>query len=85
MSRWITDAEVTEAMAAPPATTRATLRGRFLAAARAVGATTVVDWTHLKVSGDDPRMVVVDDPFATADPRVDELVAHLESLGGGSR
>ncbi|WP_295626021.1 Pup--protein ligase [uncultured Corynebacterium sp.] len=85
VSRWITDAEVTEAMAAPPATTRATLRGRFLAAARAVGATTVVDWTHLKVSGDDPRMVVVDDPFATADPRVDELVAHLESLGGGSR
>ncbi|HHT31115.1 MAG TPA: hypothetical protein GX015_00980, partial [Corynebacterium sp.] len=42
---------------------------------------TVVDWTHLKVSGEDPQMVVVDDPFATADAEVDALVAHLESLG----
>ena len=79
VSRWITDADVEEAMVHPPATTRAVMRGRFLAAARAAGAQTVVDWTHLKISGEEPQMVVVDDPFATSDPAVDELVAHLES------
>ncbi len=84
VSRWVTDAEIEEAMVHPPATTRAVMRGRFLGAARAVGASTVVDWTHLKISGEDPRMVVVDDPFATADAEVDALVAHLESLGTAS-
>ena len=84
VSRWVTDAAIEEAKANPPATTRAVLRGRFLAAARAAGAATVVDWTHLKISGEDPRMAVVDDPFATADAEVDALVAHLESLGTAS-
>ena len=84
VSRWVTDEAIDEAKANPPATTRAVLRGRFLAAARTAGAATVVDWTHLKISGEDPRMAVVDDPFATADAEVDALVAHLESLGTAS-
>lgn len=83
-SRWITDDDVADAAATAPRTTRATLRGRFLAAARASGAGTVVDWTHLKISGEDPVTVVVDDPFATEDPAVDDLIDRLAAAGEGS-
>ncbi len=80
VSRWITDAEVDDAIANAPRTTRAVLRGRFLKAARAAGATTVVDWTHLKVSGDDPVTVVVDDPFATSNADAEKLIDMLEAM-----
>ena len=75
--RVTTDPAVEAAIAAPPATTRAVLRGRFLAAAREAGVEHVVDWTHMKVAGERPRMVVVNDPFATESEELDALIASL--------
>ncbi|WP_448850746.1 Pup--protein ligase [Corynebacterium sp. 335C] len=80
VERLTTDDAVAAAIAAPPATTRAHLRGRFLAAAREAGVEHVVDWTHMKVAGEKPRMVVVNDPFATESAELDAL---LDAIAGG--
>ncbi|MEJ6019731.1 Pup--protein ligase [Corynebacterium sp. H113] len=77
VTRWIDDAAIESAVAKPPQTTRAKLRGEFLAAARASKAQTVVDWTHLKVSGDEPETVVVDDPFEVDNAKVAALIETM--------
>lgn len=84
VSRMVDDAAVTRAMTRAPETTRAHLRGRFLAATRAAGVPTVVDWTHLKIPGDDPVTVVLDDPLAAVDERVDALLATLPEPAPGA-
>jgi len=68
---------VTAAMSAPPATTRAALRGRFLAAARQSGQDVTVDWVHLKVNGDVPQTVMCKDPLVWEDARVDRLIEGM--------
>ncbi|WP_115684630.1 Pup--protein ligase [Corynebacterium senegalense] len=76
-ARWITDDAVQAAAATPPQTTRAKLRGDFLAAVREAGAAHNVDWVRLKVNRPEPRTVELLDPFATEDERVDALIDYV--------
>lgn len=73
-----TESRVDNARDVAPAT-RARLRGRFVAAATAVGADYTVDWINLKVNTEPPRTVVCLDPFAAEDVRVDRLIRELQS------
>ncbi|WP_245630558.1 Pup--protein ligase [Granulicoccus phenolivorans] len=88
ITRLSTAEQVTAARTVPPQTTRAKLRGDFVAAAEDAGAGHVVDWTSVRLLEKaqrpwsapmaEPRLpvhtVVVTDPFATSDPDVDELM-----------
>lgn len=82
VQRWTTDDEVASACDEPPATTRAWLRGRFLAAARAAGVDHSVDWLSMRLSqGADARTVLCKDPFRNHDERVDRLIESITTLG----
>jgi len=70
-------AAVAQAQDVPPQTTRAKLRGDFIAAARTAGREVSVDWTHLKVNDQVPKTVLCKDPFVSSDERVDALIASL--------
>ncbi|GAA2520810.1 Pup--protein ligase [Rarobacter incanus] len=73
----VPEADIERAVAVPPQTTRAKLRGDFVRAALAAHREYTVDWVHLKVSDEAQRTVVCKDPFNPVDPAVDRL---LESL-----
>lgn len=75
----VTDAEIAAAMTAPPATTRAALRGRFVSAALEAGKDYTVDWVHLKIAGNEPKTVLLKDPFRNVDERVDVLLEALSA------
>lgn len=77
VKRWVTDADIASAEQQAPQTTRAKLRGDFLAAALEKEANVTVDWMRLKVNQPEPRMVELGDPFATVDARVEELIEKL--------
>ena len=62
---------------APPQTTRAKLRGEFIAAAQDAGRDFTVDWVHLKLNDQAQRTVLCKDPFRSVDERVDRLIASL--------
>lgn len=72
----ITDEQVQQAMVTPPAT-RAAIRGEFLSTARAYGAECTVDWVHHKLVDRPLETVMLKDPFATEDPRIESLLARL--------
>ncbi|MDO5723160.1 MAG: Pup--protein ligase [Flaviflexus sp.] len=77
LGRLVTDEQIAHAVDHPPHT-RALLRGRFVAAASAARRDYLADWTNLRlleVSG--ARTVTLDDPFATTDDRVDQLMEAL--------
>lgn len=76
-ARVLTDDQVQEAIDAPPSTTRACLRGRFITEARAAGQEYSVDWTTLKFNDRPMMSVSTKDPFATTSERLDELLATL--------
>jgi proteasome accessory factor A len=69
--------EITQAMTAPPATTRAALRGRFIREAKAARRDYTVDWVHLKLNDQAQRTVLCKDPFRSEDDRVDRLIAAM--------
>lgn len=75
----ISPADVAHAVAHPPATTRAALRGKFLAAAVAAKAPFSVDWLRLKVNHPEPQIIELGDPFAPEDARVDDLITYMET------
>lgn len=78
LDRLVDDEQIAHAAENPPATTRALLRGRFVRAARDARRDYMVDWTNLRLlEASGARTVTLDDPFATEDSRVDEL---LESM-----
>lgn len=79
-ARWTDDEAIEQAAVRPPQTTRAALRGRFLAAAREAALEHNVDWVHLKTNRPEPRTLELLDPFASEDPRVDEFVAYINTL-----
>lgn len=79
VSRMIDDARAERALATPPAT-RAADRGRFIAAAREIGAEYSVDWTRLRSSSPVEAMVELLDPFAHGDRRVDGLIERMRAL-----
>lgn len=78
VSRWVSESDIAQAMERAPQTTRAKLRGEFLTAARDSELTTVVDWTHFKIAGDEPVSVLVGDPFATENETVAQMVEVLQ-------
>lgn len=70
----------THAMITPPAT-RAAVRGEFLSTARAFGAEATVDWVHHKLTDRPLDAIMLKDPFAQSDPRIEAL---LDKLGDRS-
>lgn len=78
MRRLTTAEAVRDAVAFAPRTTRAHLRGRFVAAAQDLRRDHSVDWVHMRISDSQTqRTVMLTDPFSPADERVDALVAAL--------
>jgi proteasome accessory factor A len=73
----IEEEEILHATRNPPATTRAALRGRFIAAAKAKRRDYTVDWVHLKLNDQAQRTVLCKDPFRAEDDRVDRLIASM--------
>ncbi|GAB3624814.1 Pup--protein ligase [Mariniluteicoccus endophyticus] len=94
VAREVDDERVRRAMTIPPQTTRARLRGDFIAAAQAAGVDYTVDWVSLKVNDSPahpwdgaPRMgpglttpVACRDPLAATDERVDRLLDGLAAM-----
>ena len=75
--RLTTDEEVLRAKDLPPQTTRAKLRGDFIAKAQEKRRDFTVDWVHLKLNDRTQRTVLCKDPFKSVDERVERL---LESM-----
>jgi len=71
------DESVDAAVNTPPQTTRAKLRGDFIAAAQAAGRDFTVDWVHLKLNDQAQRTVLCKDPFRSVDERVERLIASM--------
>ncbi len=71
------DGEIEAAKDTPPQSTRAKLRGDFIAAAQAAGRDFTVDWVHLKLNDQAQRTVLCKDPFRAVDERVERLIASL--------
>ncbi|RZS43477.1 proteasome accessory factor A [Herbihabitans rhizosphaerae] len=71
------DPEIEAAKDTPPQTTRAKLRGDFIAAAQEAGRDFTVDWVHLKLNDQAQRTVLCKDPFRAVDERVERLIASL--------
>lgn len=78
ITRWDASADFAGAVDTPPRTTRAHLRGRFLATARELGANVTVDWTRMKVNRPEPRVVECADPFAATDAGVEGLIEYMQ-------
>jgi proteasome accessory factor A len=72
-----TDVAIAEAMARPPETTRARLRGEFIRRAKERRRDFTVDWVHLKLNDQAQRTVLLKDPFRSHDDRVEKLIAGL--------
>lgn len=60
-----------------PQTTRAKLRGDFIARAQERSRDYTVDWVHLKLNDQGQRTVLLKDPFQHTDERVDRLIASM--------
>jgi proteasome accessory factor A len=73
-NRISTENAVLEAKSVPPQTTRAKLRGDFIAAAQEKNKDISVDWVHLKMNDQTQRTVLCKDPFASVDERVQRLI-----------
>ncbi|WP_020494967.1 MULTISPECIES: Pup--protein ligase [Sciscionella] len=71
------DGDIEAAKDTPPQTTRAKLRGDFIAAAQSAGRDFTVDWVHLKLNDQAQRTVLCKDPFRAVDERVERLIASL--------
>jgi proteasome accessory factor A len=71
------DAAIEAAKDLPPQTTRAKLRGDFIAAAQQAGRDFTVDWVHLKLNDQAQRTVLCKDPFRAVDERVERLISSL--------
>jgi proteasome accessory factor A len=76
LARLIVPWDISRAVLEPPPTTRARLRGRFVAAARAAGRDYTVDWVRLKLG--QGRAVSLLDPLASGDAAAERLIADLE-------
>jgi proteasome accessory factor A len=77
VDRATTDLRVFEAKSIPPQTTRAKLRGEFIARAQEKRRDFTVDWVHLKLNDQAQRTVLCKDPFRSVDDRVEKLIASM--------
>ncbi len=76
MKRLCNDNEIASSMNRPPKT-RAYPRSRFIMAAKARNRDYNVDWVHLKLNDQAQQTILLKDPFAWQDDRVDRLIAML--------
>ncbi|MEW6682107.1 MAG: Pup--protein ligase [Nitrospirota bacterium] len=77
VERLATEEEIQRAMAAPPQTTRAKVRGDFIRFAKDKNRSYTVDWTYLKLNGYWEETILCMDPFASSNKRVEELIAGV--------
>jgi proteasome accessory factor A len=77
VDRATNDLTVFEAKSVPPQTTRARLRGEFIARAQEKRRDFTVDWVHLKLNDQAQRTVLCKDPFRAVDDRVEKLIASM--------
>ena len=77
VDRATTDLRIFEGKSVPPQTTRARLRGEFIAKAQEKRRDFTVDWVHLKLNDQAQRTVLCKDPFRSVDDRVDKLIASM--------
>lgn len=77
VDRICTDIDINLAKELPPQTTRAKLRGDFIAAAQEKGKEFTVDWVHLKLNDQAQRTVLCKDPFQAVDERVERLINSM--------
>lgn len=73
----VSEEAVASACLFPPSRTRAVLRARFVAEVVKLGRRPVVDWTSLRVEGESGQPILIRDPFASEDQRVDDFLAVL--------
>ncbi|GAA3285902.1 Pup--protein ligase [Nesterenkonia halobia] len=76
-TRLVDDDAVRRATVDPPATTRASLRGRFLSTARAFGVEHQVDWVQHKLVERPLEALMLKDPLAVEEPRLESLLDKL--------
>ncbi|VEI12380.1 Pup--protein ligase [Trueperella bialowiezensis] len=70
---------IEEAKGIPPQTTRAKVRGDFVALAMENRRDFMVDWMNIRLLDDDgARHFTLKDPFAAADAQIDELMEHMD-------
>lgn len=79
LRRITTPETVTQACAIPPQTTRAKMRGDFVALAQEQRRDFLVDWTGLRLISEPSHSVLLLDPFANSDPQVDAILEELEN------
>jgi proteasome accessory factor A len=77
VDRICTEESIQVAKEFPPQTTRAKLRGDFIAAAQSKGRDFTVDWVHLKLNDQAQRTVLCKDPFRSIDDRVERLINSM--------
>ena len=77
VARLTEESQVLAAKEIPPQTTRAKLRGDFIAAAQEKRRDYTVDWVHLKLNDRAQRTVLCKDPFKAKDDRVEKLIATM--------
>jgi len=65
---------VASAVKLPPQSTRAKLRGEFIAQAEKSNLSVAIDWMHLKINQPVEQSLTLSDPFANIDSRVSELL-----------
>jgi proteasome accessory factor A len=83
LTRLLVPWDISRAVLEPPGTTRARLRGRFVAAARAAGREYSVDWVRLKLG--EARAISLPDPLDNANEAAERLIARLEREAGAAR
>lgn len=81
-ARVITGEQAREAVAWPPQTTRARLRGDFVRQALESGRDFTVDWAQLKLNDLPQQAVTCADPFVSVDERVGRLIDDLARPAG---
>lgn len=77
VARVTNDLDVFRAKSVPPQTTRAKLRGDFIARAQELHRDFTVDWVHLKLNDHTQRTVLCKDPFRSEDERVQRLIESM--------
>ncbi len=77
VERIVDDEAIARAVAEPPQTTRARMRGAFIKAAKAAKRDYTVDWVHLKLNDQAQRTVLCKDPFKAFDERVERLIETM--------
>jgi proteasome accessory factor A len=79
VSRLVDDSTVARAVDDPPATTRAAIRGRLIAAAQRHERSYTVDWMTFNCRDLDQGNLICPDPLQADDPRADRLVERMAS------